>query len=114
MEVAVRLKIRCLGFPLTAGLEGRVARSFKWAMERFAGAVRALRVSLSDVNGPHGGCDKKCLVEMALTRRRKVVITEVQPDMYAAIDCAAGRAHRILARALSAGRSNVTGTGDSI
>lgn len=56
---------------------------------------------LTDVNGPRGGIDKHCVIEVRGPALVPIVIRERDADLYAAIDRAAERVDRTVARRLS-------------
>ena len=93
--------IQARGFPLTAALENHVHHRLGFTLSRANSRVRRVSVRLSDLNGPRGGVDKRCLIEISLDGLPAVVIEDVQPDMYTAIDRAAGRAARTVMRRLA-------------
>ena len=63
------------------------ARS-EFVFRRLAWLISKATVSLSDINGPRGGVDKRCQVELQVTRERSVVVTSIARDWRAAIDLA--------------------------
>jgi ribosome-associated translation inhibitor RaiA len=73
----------------------------RFAFSRITGRVRRILVTLADINGPRGGIDKRCLIEVRVDGQRSVVIQDIQADLYTAIDRAAGRAARSVMRRLS-------------
>ena len=97
----MRTDIQTRGFSLTEALgkhvHNRLGFTFLYASSR----VQRVRVRLSDLNGPRGGVDKCCLVEVRLEGLPVVVVEDVQSDMYTAIDRAVGRAARTVKRRLS-------------
>jgi putative sigma-54 modulation protein len=97
----MRIVIQASGFVLTEALrsytEQRVATALGWAGER----MRKLAVSLSDINGPRGGIDKRCKIQVQLGKGQEVVIEDTEADLYTAIDRAAGRADRALVRRIA-------------
>lgn len=97
----MQIVIQARGFPLTAALERHVHNRLGFALSRASGRVRRVHVRLSDLNGPRGGIDKRCLVETRLDGLPVVVVEDVQPDMYTAIDRATGRTARTLMRRLA-------------
>ncbi|MGB5439997.1 MAG: HPF/RaiA family ribosome-associated protein [Gammaproteobacteria bacterium] len=97
--------IQALGFSLTDALENHVHNRIGFTFSHFSGRVRRVTVRLSDLNGPRGGIDKCCLVEVRLDGLPAVVVEDVQPDIYIAIDRAIGRAARSIVRRLSAKNS---------
>lgn len=97
----MKIGIQCRGFSLTGAIAGQVKKHLDFL---FGGGIRRLRrvdVTLSDLNGPRGGVDKRCLIKVSLDGLRPVVIEDVQPDLYLAIDRAAGRASRTVVRRLA-------------
>ncbi|HEX9171762.1 MAG TPA: HPF/RaiA family ribosome-associated protein [Telluria sp.] len=94
----MRIVIQADGFVLTEALrayaEQRVATALGWAGRR----MRKLAVSLSDINGPRGGIDKRCKIQLRLDGGQEVVIEDTEADLYVAIDRAAERADRALVR----------------
>ena len=94
----MRIAIQASGFVITDALrmytEQRVATALGWAGEH----MRKLAVSLSDINGPRGGIDKRCKIQVQLSGGQDVVIEDTQADLYAAIDRAADRADRAVVR----------------
>ena len=92
------LQIQARGFELTRSLERYVRKRIRQGLDARLDSSSRLQVGLSDINGPRGGPDKCCRVHIALPQQRDVVVTETQPDMYAAIDRAISRARQVLAR----------------
>ena len=73
------------------------ARS-EFVFRRLAWLISKATVSLSDINGPRGGVDKRCQVEVQMNRETKVVATSIARDWRGAIDLALARAVRSLVR----------------
>jgi ribosomal subunit interface protein len=94
----VRLQIRSSPFSLTPALQARVQRRLQFALNRFQAGIGRVTVRLRDLNGPRGGLDKRCSIEARLLRRRKCVVEETCSDLYEAIDRAADRLGRVIAR----------------
>jgi ribosome-associated translation inhibitor RaiA len=92
------IDIRCRSFPPTAGLRARIQRRASFALDRFADRVTRVTVRLSDANGPRGGADKTCAVEVVLRGATPVRASDTAPDAYAAIDRALHRAAQSVAR----------------
>lgn len=91
----------------TAGVTRAVARlarrRLEFALGRFGSRVHTLTVRVTDLNGPRGGVDKKCLIAIRLrSPRRVIVIEDVDADATVAINRAAERAARTVARAIQA------------
>lgn len=96
----MQIVIQSRGFDLTAGLREHVLRRTHFALDWAKYHVGKVYVRLSDINGPHGGEDKRCHIQIAVAGISDVVIKDTEVDLYAAIDRAAERAGRSLARRL--------------
>jgi hypothetical protein len=68
-----------------------VMRRLNWLLPR-------VKVRLTDVNGPRGGVDKRCQIELETDSAGKVVIAATARDWRSALDQALGRAARVLMR----------------
>ena len=99
-ESEMRMGIRVTGhWPEAIADVARTRLAF--ALGRFAGRVRSVSVRLTDVNGPRGGLDKKCLITVRLERSpRVIVIEDVDTDAEAVVSRAAERSARAVARAI--------------
>ena len=86
--------------PHAAPLRELAERRVRFVMRRLAWLVPRARVQLSDVNGPRGGVDKRCQVELKTDGAGSIVITSVARDWRSALDAALARAARVLLRAL--------------
>jgi ribosome-associated translation inhibitor RaiA len=56
---------------------------------------------LSDINGPRGGVDKHCHLQVVLKGLPDVVIEDTEADMYVAINRAVDRAGRTVVRKIN-------------
>ena len=86
-----------------------VAR-LQFVLRRIQWLVPRATLRLSDLNGPRGGVDKRCQVELDTDGKGKVVITAVARDWRSAIDNALGRAARALLRLWQRGRGHPRGS----
>ncbi len=100
----MQLDVRALGFDLTPALRAHTERRLHFALGWAETQVERLCVRLSDVNGPRGGADKRCHLQIWLTEAREVLIEDTQLDLYVAIDRAADRAGRAVGRRLDRSR----------
>ena len=97
----MRVDIKTSGLDLTEGLREHTERRLGFALDRAHHDVNTITVRLSDINGPRGGADKRCQIQIPLPRHNGVVIEETDADLYVAIDRAASRAGNTLARQLA-------------
>ncbi|MBK9572446.1 MAG: HPF/RaiA family ribosome-associated protein [Rhodoferax sp.] len=72
----------------------------RFALRRLNALVPRAKVQFSDVNGPRGGVDKRCQVELSTEAAGTVVIASLARDWRTALDRALGRATRVLTRSL--------------
>lgn len=96
----MQMDIQCQGFSLTPGLGQYVRNRLAFAFSHADPVISRVAVRLGDVNGPRGGADKRCLVEVRLKSAPAVVVEDVETDLYRAIDRAVHRAGRALGRRL--------------
>jgi ribosomal subunit interface protein len=96
----MRIEIQASGFKLTDGLREHTERRLRFALSWAVHDVRKVVVRLSDINGPRGGNDKRCYIQVPLPHKPDVVIEDTEPDLYVAIDRAVDRAERAVARRL--------------
>ena len=95
------LSIHTKGFSLTGALKARVSERINLIIGNVGHPITAIDVRLSDINGPRGGVDKKCNIRIKLSGQPSIIVTDIQHDMYYAIDRAASRAMRAVRRQLS-------------
>ena len=97
----MQIDIQARNFLLTKALRGHVERRLNFALNTREDHIQRINVRLSDVNGPRGGEDKLCHIQVVLPHLADVVIEDTEEDLYAAIDRAANRAGRTVGRRLT-------------
>ena len=83
---------------LTPGLETHIYRKLHFELSRMESHITALAIIVSDVNGPKGGIDKQCLLQVSVANKGYFVIKDRQTDIYYAIDRVMQRVSRLVAR----------------
>ena len=96
----MRIEIRKLHIALDRDAVNRIRDRFERALDRFAQHILHGRILLSDANGPKGGPDKHCLVELRLRRTAGIVIKEEGVELFSVIDRASGRLAMAVSRAV--------------
>ncbi len=81
-------------------------RRMRFVFRRFDSLIPKATVRLSDVNGPRGGIDKRCQVEIKSDASGTVVVASVARDWRTALDNALARAVRFLMRLRRRGNDN--------
>jgi len=94
----MRIDIQARGFPLTAPLLDHTERRLRFALTRIRSRITRVVVRLGDANGPRGGSDKFCRMQVYLEHAPPILIEDVGTDLYAVIDRAAERAGRNVAK----------------
>jgi ribosomal subunit interface protein len=102
----MHIDIQARGFELTDGLREHTMRRLSFATDWARDEVRRVTVRLSDINGPRGGEDKRCLIQIPLAGRADIVIDELDSDLYVAIDKAIDRIERVLAKQIERAREH--------
>ena len=100
----MKIEMRVRGLEDVGALKEQIVRRVQFALGRFAPEVQRVTVRLGDENGPRGGVDKRCHLTVRGNRFGTVVIDERDGDAAAALDLAAGRASRAVARAIDRSR----------
>lgn len=103
----MKLTIRARHVDLTAELREQMHRRLHFALGRLAPAIRAVDVSIVDINGPRGGADKHCRVRVRGRSLPVIVIEHVGSDVLSTVSLVAERAERAVVRALSRRRGFV-------
>lgn len=85
---------------LTDSLREYVEYRLAFALSPFQDRIRGVVVVLSDINGSKGGIDKRCLLKVRLRGLSELIIDETEADFQIAVNRAADRAKRDLARRL--------------
>lgn len=96
-----RLSVRTRGLALTEQLHRVVRGCVSAATGRFQDQVRQLFVWIEDTNGPKGGNDMRCRMEVTLKRGGRFMATAAASNQYAAVGDAANRLRVRLVRSLA-------------
>lgn len=84
--------------PQAVDLRDLTERRVRFVLRRLGWLVPRAEVQMSDVNGPRGGIDKRCQVELRTDGAGSVVVASVAGDWRTALDNAPARAARFLMR----------------
>ncbi len=84
--------------PQATELRELTERRVHFVLRRLRWLVPRADVQMTDVNGPRGGIDKRCQVELRTDGAGSVVITSVARDWRTALDNALVRAARVVMR----------------
>lgn len=84
--------------PHATELRDLTERRVRFVLRRLAWLVPRAEVQMTDVNGPRGGVDKRCQVELRTNGVGSVVVVSIATDWRSALDNALARAARFLVR----------------
>ena len=94
----MQIDIQTRDFSLTDALHSHAERRLRFALTCCDNHIQRVVMRLSDINGPRGGADKRCHLQVVLDSPPDVVIEDIETDLYVAIDRATDRAGRTLVR----------------
>lgn len=94
----MQISIQSHDFSVSPALRSYAERRVEFSLPLENRRVRRVNVVLKDVNGPRGGDDKYCRVQVMMNGLPPVIAEEMQPDVYVAIDRATERVSRTLYR----------------
>ncbi len=100
----MQFDIRSIDFPCSSALTSHTRRRLGFGLARHANRVTRIVVRLGDENGPRGGPDKFCRLQVFLVDAPPVVTHDCGADLYAVIDRASARAARAVAKQLELSR----------
>lgn len=106
----MRIDIRGSGFPLTAALIDHAERRLRFALIRHSDRIVRVAVLVGDNNGPRGGEDKFCRIQIHLKGMPEVLIEDIGAELYVVIDRATDRAGRNVAERVARLKASVRQT----
>jgi hypothetical protein len=84
--------------PQAVELRALTERRVRFVLRRLDRIVSGAEVQMSDVNGPRGGIEKRCPVELRADGAGSVVVASMASNWRTALDNALARAARFLMR----------------
>jgi hypothetical protein len=83
--------------PEAVSQRDEVIRRLRFATRRVGSLVRQARISIEDLNGPRGGIDKRCRIELYRSRAgQPIIVTSAATDWRSAFEDALPRAVQAL------------------
>lgn len=86
-------------------LRSYAKRRLSFAFDRHEQYIQRVEIKLSDINGPKGGEDKSCRIQVILPKVNDVIVEQIEADIFSAIDRAADRASRAINNKISRRRA---------
>jgi len=103
----VRVLVRQHKIELTEDVRTRADQSLRFALGRFSPRIERVILRLTDLNGPRGGVDERCRIEVRLRPSGGLLVEDGDSSPSAAINRAADRAARAVRRRLDRERALV-------
>ncbi len=103
----MNIDIQTSGMKASPGLRRFIRRRVDFAFSTRSDQIGRILVRLADVNGPRGGDDKSCLVQVRMPGQPDVIIENIESNLYVAIHRAIDRAGWTAARKLERQRRKV-------
>ena len=92
------------GIDASQSLREYIMDSVDSALSWTQDSIHFITVRITDLNGPKGGRDKRCQINVKLPGLPNVVVSEVSASVDSAIDRAVQRASHVLGRVLERAR----------
>lgn len=92
--------------PDGAQMRSLAVQRVRFVMRRLSWLVPRAKVQLEDINGPHGGVDKRCQLEFKTTSSGTVVVSAIARNWSDALNSALARAARMLVRGWQRSRAH--------
>ena len=86
-------------------VRAQIERRMRFRFDRFSSRIERVKVRISDLNGPRGGADKVCALDIRLRPTGDLFIEDVDEDVLVAVDRASDRAARTVSRTIKRTRS---------
>jgi putative sigma-54 modulation protein len=96
----MKIHVRSRQVEVDDTVRAHIERRLQFSLGRFSQRIRRVTVQIVDINGPRGGEDKVCRIEVRLPPTGSVFVEDMDADLHAAIDRAADRAARSVSRAI--------------
>lgn len=94
----MQIDLQFRGIDLSPAVREHAERRARFTLARLSSRIARVSISLVDINGPKGGEDKSCTVQISLLQSGVVVVEELGSDLYQVLDRALARAGRTLVR----------------
>jgi len=101
----MKIEIRDLNKRIDAAQRESIERRLFYALGRFGHRIRRVLLRLEDLNGPRGGWDQRCHIELRMTGRSMLVVDVCDSALEPAVNRAADRMARRVRDELSMRRT---------
>lgn len=81
----MNIKFQAKTCKINTVLKSHIRKKLSTALSAFEDRFQMVIVRLSDINGPRGGDDQRCQVQLILNGMPDIIVEDTQDNMYAAI-----------------------------
>lgn len=81
-------------------LRDQIEEVVRNALARFVSRTRKVTINFSDINGPRGGVDKRCRIDVAMTNGQLLSVEDYDVELVPAAGKAVARMRRTIVRAI--------------
>lgn len=106
----MKIDVRAVNFQMSESLDDHAQRRIQAALDRFEPRIGWVHLRLRDDHGTRHGTTIHCCIEAAIQGRGNVVVEQEAPNLWAAIDQAAGRMKRTVRRCINKERDSQSRT----
>ncbi len=78
----MQIDIQARKFSLTSALRSHAEQRLRSTLTFFNEHIHRVVMRLSDINGPRGGADKRCHLQVVLNGLPDVVVEGIEADLY--------------------------------
>ncbi len=82
-----------------------IERRLLFALSRFGDRIRRVTALVEDINGPRGGVDQRCRIDVLLAPSKRIAAEATDADAFGAVSRAAERVARRVRDALDRNRT---------
>ena len=88
----MKIQIRGKDIELDKAMKEHIEHRLLCGLDRFSPRITRVTVQILDLNGPHGGPDKSCRIEIRLHPSGRIFVKDTDAHLHAAVDRAVDRA----------------------
>lgn len=97
----MRIDIQAHHLELKAEHREQIQRRASFALSRLSSRISQVEVHLTDINGPRGGVDTQCRVQVSLDQGEPVIVEDIDQNLTALINRSLARAGQAVDRRIS-------------
>lgn len=97
----MEMDVRAVNFQMSESLDDHAQRRLHAALDRFESKIGSVNLRMTNDHGPRHGVTMHCCLQAVLKNGASVMVEQDAPDLFEAIDRAAGRMKRTVRRCIN-------------